>query len=611
MSATQYPGFSATRRQTPPAWALQQRQVIALMNRTATFFAERYTRPDGTLKWREKWAGMDGTDNGYEIFIPYPLFYILGGGDHVRALAQKEWDAITWQFTQYGAIEREFVAYFDWFHHSESYPYLFNLALADPQHHINRTRALNFAAMYTGDDPLAPNWDSQHKLIRSPINGSKGPRHQMTAADWVNHRPVLAEYLVPYEDFPGLDGSDPFARVDWNDDEVFAQVLALLNQRMAKGDVPLNLFATTLVTHAYLFTGAEKYKQWVLDYVQAWMERTRRNKGIMPDNVGLSNQIGEYMEGKWWGGYYGWRWPHGAKNILEPALVAGGNATLLSGDPAWLDLHRSQLQMLWAQRREEEGQILLPGRHGDCGWFDFQPISPQHFISNHHIHQYYLSQRADDLAWLDQVYAQRQGFEKLQPNWPAFKGGPCPSNAWFAYIEGRNPDYPEQILRETRDGIYQALDKIENDDADPEDVICNYYHSLIPVVPEGLIQMMLGTPAAIYNGGLLHTHLCYFDPMRRRIGIPEGVAALVDRVSDDGAAVTLVNTDPTAPRSILVQSGMFGEHEFIWVQQDAEERVDIGGRWFRVELGPSAQTRLQLGLQRFAHRPAYGHPEFD
>ena len=142
-------------------------------------------------------------------------------------------------------------------------------------------------------------------------------------------------------------------------------------------------------------------------------------------------------------------------------------------------------------------------------------------------------------------------------------------------------------------------------------MICNYYHSLIPVVPEGLIQMMLGTPAAIYNGGLLHTHLCYFDPMRRRIGIPEGVAALVDRVSDDGAAVTLVNTDPTAPRSILVQSGMFGEHEFIWAQQDAEERVDIGGRWFRVELGPSAQTRLQLGLQRFAHRPAYGHPEFD
>ncbi len=291
--------------------------------------------------------------------------------------------------------------------------------------------------------------------------------------------------------------------------------------------------------------------------------------------------------------------------------MAGGNATLLSGDPAWLDLHRSQLQMLWSQRREEEGQILLPARHGDCGWFDSQPISPQHFISNHHIHQYYLSQRADDLAWLDQVYAQRQGFEQLQPNWPAFKGGPCPPNAWFAYIEGRNPDYPEQILQETWDGVYRALDKIENDDADPEDVICNHYHSLIPVVPEGLIQMMMGTPSAVYNGGLLHAHLCYFDPQERRIGVPDGVAALVDKVSTDGASVTLVNTDPAETRTVLVQSGMFGEHEFTWAQQDEGERVDIDGKWFRVQLGPSAQARLQLGLKRFAHRPAYGHPKWE
>jgi len=64
------PTFSATERQIPQRWALEQRELINLMNRTATFFAEQYTRPDGTLKWREKWSGMDGTDNGYEIFIP-------------------------------------------------------------------------------------------------------------------------------------------------------------------------------------------------------------------------------------------------------------------------------------------------------------------------------------------------------------------------------------------------------------------------------------------------------------------------------------------------------------------------------------------------------------
>jgi hypothetical protein len=589
---------------------VEQRQLIDLMNRTSTFFAEWMARADGTLKWRQKWGGMDGTDNGYEIFIPYPLLHLLGGGDHVLHIAQKEWDAITWQFNEYGAIDREFVAYFDWFHHSESYPYLFNLALCDPGHHINRQRAINFAAMYTGEDPLAPNWDAERKMLRSPINGSKGPRHEMTAEDWVNHRPVLAEYLVPWEDFPGLQGGDPFEKVDWNDDEVFSQVLKLLNERIAKGDVPLNLHATSLITHAYLFTGEDKYRQWVLDYISAWVDRTQRNDGVTPDNVGLSDQIGEYMGGKWWGGYYGWRWPHGSKNILEPMLVAGNNATLLTGDDSWLDLHRSQLKMLWERRQEEDGQILLPARHGDVGWFDYKVLNPQHFHVSHHIQQHYMSQRASDLTWMDEVFPSREDFGSLRPDWPSFKGGPCPPNAWQAWIDGYNPGYPEQILRETRAGIYAALERIETDDADPEEVITNHYHRLIPIAPMGLIQMAMGTPSPVYNGGLLHTHLAYFDPTRQRIGLPDGVAALVDRVADDGASVTLVNTDPAHGRRVLVQAGMFGEHEFLWGQLDGGSRQDIHDPCFEIELGPSTQAVLSLGMKRYAHPPAYGHPDF-
>lgn len=602
--------FQTTTRQRPPAWAIEQRDLIGLMNRTATFFAEWMARPDGTLKWRQTWGGMDGTDNGYEIFIPYPLLHMIGGGDHVLDIAQKEWDAITWQFTDYGAIDREFVAYFDWFHHSESYPYLFNLALCNPQHHINRKRALRFAAMYTGEDPLAPNWDAERRMMRSPINGSKGPRHEMSAEDWVNHRPTLAEYLVPWEDFPGLKGGDPFEKVDWNDDEVFSQVLKLLNERVAKGDVPLNLHATSIITHAYLFTGEDKYRQWVLDYISAWMERTERNGGITPDNVGLSDQIGENMGGKWWGGYYGWRWPHGSKNILEPMLVAGNNATFMTGDDSWLDLHRSQMNKLWEQHKVEDGKLVLPARHGDVGWFDYKTVDAQHFHVNHAIQQHYMSQRPADLEWLDQAFPQREGFDRLRPDWPSFKGGPCPPNAWQAFIEGRNPGYPDQILAETREGIYAALDRIHNDDADPEDVITNHYHRMIPIAPVGLIQMMMGTPSPVYNGGFMHTHLCYFDPANQRIGLPEGVAALVDKVSDDGASVTLVNIDPGSSHTVLVQAGSFGEHEFTWGQLDDGARQDINDRHFEVDLGPGSQARLQLGLKRYAHRPAYGHPTF-
>jgi hypothetical protein len=58
-----------------------------------------------------------------------------------------------------------------------------------------------------------------------------------------------------------------------------------------------------------------KYKSWVLEYLSAWEQRAYENDGILPDNVGPSGKIGECMpNGEWWGGYYGYRWPHGIMN---------------------------------------------------------------------------------------------------------------------------------------------------------------------------------------------------------------------------------------------------------------------------------------------------------
>ena len=93
--------------------------------------------------------------------------------------------------------------------------------------------------MYMGEDPEAPNWDADLKMIRSPINGSKGPCLEMTAEDWVTHRAVLANYLSPYEDVPGYEITDPFTKLDWNNDEIFGEILKLMNERMVPGDVPL------------------------------------------------------------------------------------------------------------------------------------------------------------------------------------------------------------------------------------------------------------------------------------------------------------------------------------------------------------------------------------
>ena len=83
--------------------------------------------------------------------------------------------------------------------------------------------------MYIGEDPLAPNWDSERRMLRSPLNGSKGSRFQTYEPDWNYHRPILSDYLAPYEDLPGADSSDPLFKVDWTDDTVFERVLDQIN----------------------------------------------------------------------------------------------------------------------------------------------------------------------------------------------------------------------------------------------------------------------------------------------------------------------------------------------------------------------------------------------
>ena len=95
-------------------------------------FVEKYTRDDGTLIWRDAWPGMDGSDDGYESFYNFPLYYALGGPEEIHRLSRKLWDAVTRQFTGYGQIHNEFDAYYDWMHHGESYTYFYFFGLADP-----------------------------------------------------------------------------------------------------------------------------------------------------------------------------------------------------------------------------------------------------------------------------------------------------------------------------------------------------------------------------------------------------------------------------------------------------------------------------------------------
>jgi hypothetical protein len=585
----------------PPAWAVKQRQLISMASAAAEPFVAKYTRPDGTLIWRDKWPGMDGSDDPYEGFSSFPLLYSLGGVPALNDKARRQWDAITRQFTAYGQIHNEFDAYYDWMHHGEGYQIIYYFGLADPYNEKDRSRAVKFAAMYMGQDPEAPNYDPALRLIRSPLNGGRGPRLETTAEDWCTHRSVYDLYLAPYEDIPGYStASDPMTKLKWTDDEIFGRILKLINERMTRGDVPLNLASTGLVTSAFLYTGDEKYRRWVLDYFEAWWERTRRNGGIIPDNVGLSGKIGEYNGGKWWGGYYGYRWSHGWRTIMEATLGAAANCVLLTGDMKYLDLPRSQLDLIWNLGRRQDGVFVVPHRYGDGGWFDYR--KPE---TRFHILLYHLSQTAEDLARL-------KSFDG-RAAWPDAKGafgkGPIMYNSipWKAWLFGENPGYPEQSLDETMAQIDKRLTEIERDDlADAPSWDVHHWQKRDPVIPGPLSQQMMGADW-LYHGCLIHARLRWFDAATRRPGVPDGVAALIESVTPDSTTVSVVNTADEV-RTAIVQGGAYGEHQFTQVSVAGGAPVQVDSQTFELELKPRTQARMSLGMKRFARIPTYDFP---
>lgn len=608
--------LQAAARRHLPDWALRQRHLIAVMNEAAPLYQQRYTRQDGTFVWRAEWPGMDGSDDGYESYHNWPLFYALGGDADLHTRSRYLWEAVTRQFTDYGQVYREFDAYYDWMHHGESSIYFYYFGLADPNWEPDRARALRFARMYTGDDALlsdmgAANYDPEKRMIRSPITGSRGPRFENSWEDWATHRWVLAEYPVPFDDLPVPTEEKSFygetvRKADWNQDEVYAVILDALNTRQMRCDVPLNLTATSLIANAFLYTGDDHYRRWVVDYLEAWGDRIKANDGLCPDNVGPNGIIGETMGGKWWGGYYGWRWPHGFMTIIEPLTIAAMNAVLLTGDMSYLDIPRSQLDRILELGRSENGEWRVPYRHTDDGWTAYRPMQP------HHASQiWYMSQDARDRARLDNIPETRTTWLNVRPG--RGKGDDIHFGPWYCYIDGRNPDYPRRILEEQYAEVLRRLDKIRADNTDPETWDVHHWQDVNPVHTEALVQLTCGGPQIVYHGGLLHVRLRYYDAHARRPGLPQDVAALVSHLDADSATVELVNTSPTHTRAVVLQAGAFGEHEITTATTLDDEQPltqEVNGRHFQVTLPAGRSIALKLGMRRYAHTPTYAQPVF-
>jgi hypothetical protein len=625
---------------SPPSWAIWERTLIEAMDRSVYPFLAKYTRDDGTLIWRERLGGRDGADDFYESFYNWPLLYLLGGGDHLLELGARQWEAVTRQLTDMGMLIKEYERGYDQFHQSESYIYFYLLCAADPDNPLLRERARRFAGFYLNEDPEALNYDPERKLIRAPHNGSGGPRwglsdDQEPSYGW---SASMRRYGLPYEDVPGITCYD-----DLKDPALARRMGQVMHERMGKGDVAANLGVTSLITNAFLMTGEEKYRRWVLEYVDAWMARAERNGGLLPDNVGLSGEIGEYIDGKWYGGLYGWAWPHGFYNLGMAATVAGDNAFLLSREARYLELPRSQMDHIMAlgmtcdldslmeEDRKRLAKQLPPGhrrlfavpmRHGDSGWFEYQLMSPIYPVA-----VWNMSMESADWERVERIRAQSPyDWAACLPHRGKEDAGH--EEPWLCFLQGQNPAYPETILSQSYGQVCRRLEQIRRDDADLTQVHIHHWQQLNPVLTEALIQLTLGAPQLLYNGGLLMASLRYFDPARRRPGLPEDVAALVETVESSRTVVRLVNLSPFAARDVLIQAGTFGEHRFLTARYGAgvgdypgpigqREMSAIGlamhtlpvdDRYVQVHMPPATEITLELEMERHVNEPSYALP---
>ena len=562
-----------------PRWAQLQRQILAANVPACREFFKKYYDDRGYLQAFLRWGANDGPDDAFENFNRWPELHALGADDEILRLYLTAWEGMIRQYSEAktrdvpagrdGMYVNDFSAQSDWMHHGEGLQLFNRMALSAPDLPAYRERARRFAALYMGDDPQAQNYDPNRQLIRSMINGSKGPLlRKATALDWVG------------------DPFDAAGFVALHGESTYAQFLEHYQEYTdVVGDHFLNLVATTLPTNAYLLTGEAKYRRWIVEYMDAWLARMKKNNGIIPSFVDLDGTVGG-REGTWWGNAYGWGFSpinpvtgrREDRNRIPRALVGFSNALLVTGDRKYVDAWRDMIVAVNAHARQVDGRTEYPTMFGPNGWYSFQ----REPWSVGALEVWYWSMTAEDRA--------RVG-----------------ANPWVEFVEGKNNAYPESALQRDLDSIARKVDGIRADKTLPGKRLADNMLDLNPAATDAMVRLMFGALVPSREGGLLNARLRYFDPVRRRAGVPEDVSALVSELGDRRTVVTLVNTGTAGPRTVIVQAGGYAEHQIESVEWNGKT-VPVGAPSFSVTLEPGAGGKLTLKMKRYSATPTVKFP---
>lgn len=323
--------------------------------------------------------------------------------------------------------------------------------------------------------------------------------------------------------------------------------------------------------------------------------------------------------------------------------VASECAYMLSGDPKYLDLLRSQITGLMQRgKTTREGQLLVPFRYKKEGWYSYRPMMVRDLA-----HLWHASMAAEDwkkieilmkgnkfrplsdegmwgqntLMELDnKVWEPTQPFDWAEEMSIGDRSLGKSEHSRLMYYAGKNPDWPLEALKADYREVMKRMHFMQNDPRDVYEIQKDDLYPNNPVMTKALVQTTMGAPQTIYFGGLLRARLRYFDADLKRPGLPEDVAALVEGLEADRTLVHLVNLSLTETRRLMVQAGAFGEHTFTTLsyqeQKENEEgnqpkeskKAEIHHPYFVVELPPGTSIHLDIGTQRFVNQPSYAFP---
>jgi hypothetical protein len=181
------------------------------------------------------------------------------------------------------------------------------------------------------------------------------------------------------------------------------------------------------------------------------------------------------------------------------------------------------------------------------------------------------------------------------------------ANGWLDYLDGKNAGYAEQVLRGDLERIRMRVDGMRKETTTPDTRLADDPLKFNPASVDSLIELAMGGLPPKNRGKLLFAQLRYFDPAKRRAGLPEGVAALIDKITPDGVEVTLVNTNALDARTVIVQAGGYAEHQFVEATVNGKTAA-VGGSHVRVRLDAGCGARLALKMRRFVNQPTLALP---